>query len=154
MFSCEFCEISKNIFFTEHLLATASINITTLVKFFLFSYTCYVQLTCQVFSCEFCEVSKNIYSYRTPPVAASECSRILEFEKQTDQNFITQNLRHGKEYHISKKKTLLKQCQKEVTYEYILAFVGCWSIFWEVIGSGGYILGGDTCWWMVVSGSG
>ena len=108
MFSCEFCEISKNIFFTEHLLATASINITTLVKFFLFSYTCSVQLTCQVFSCEFCEVSKNIYSYRTPPVAASECSRNLEFEKQTDQNFITQNLRHGKEYHISKKKTLLK----------------------------------------------
>ena len=24
MFSCEFCEISKNTFFTEHLLATAS----------------------------------------------------------------------------------------------------------------------------------
>ena len=24
MFSCEFCEISKNIFFTEHLLVTAS----------------------------------------------------------------------------------------------------------------------------------
>ena len=27
----------------------------------------------QVFSCEFCEISKNTFSYRTPPVAASEC---------------------------------------------------------------------------------
>ena len=25
-----------------------------------------------MFSCEFCEISKNIFSYRTPPVAASE----------------------------------------------------------------------------------
>ena len=28
MFSCEFCEISKNTFFTEHLLMTASTTIT------------------------------------------------------------------------------------------------------------------------------
>ena len=26
----------------------------------------------QVFSCEFCEISKNTFSYRTPPMAASE----------------------------------------------------------------------------------
>ena len=26
----------------------------------------------QVFSCEFCEISKNNFSYRTPPMAASE----------------------------------------------------------------------------------
>ena len=26
----------------------------------------------QVFSCEFCEISKNTFSYRTPPVAASQ----------------------------------------------------------------------------------
>ena len=26
----------------------------------------------QLFSCEFCEFSKNTFSYRTPPVAASE----------------------------------------------------------------------------------
>ena len=26
----------------------------------------------QVFSCEFCKISKNTFSYRTPPVAASE----------------------------------------------------------------------------------
>ena len=30
-----------------------------------------------------------------------KCSRNFEFEKQTDQNFITQNLHHGKEYCIS-----------------------------------------------------
>ena len=129
-------------------MATASINITTLVKIILFSSTCSVQLTCQVFSYEFCEVSKNTFSYRTPPVAASECSRNLEFEKRTDQNFITQNLRHGKEYCISKKKKLLKQCLKEVIYEYILAFAGWWSIFWEMVGSGGYILAGGGWWWI------
>ena len=68
--------------------------------------------------------------------------RTLEFKKPTDQNFITQNLRHGKEYCISKKKKLLKQSQKEVIYECILAFAGWWSSFWEVVGSGGYILTG------------
>ena len=26
----------------------------------------------QVFSCEVCDISKNTFSYRTPPVAASE----------------------------------------------------------------------------------
>ena len=26
----------------------------------------------QVFSCEFCQISKNTFSYRTPPMAASE----------------------------------------------------------------------------------
>ena len=34
-FSCEFCEISKNLFFTEHLLATASLcHLIPLVRFF------------------------------------------------------------------------------------------------------------------------
>ena len=55
--------------------------------------------------------------------------RNLEFEKQTDQNFITQNLRAGKEYCILKKKKLLKQCQMQVIYEYILAFAGWWFYF-------------------------
>ena len=32
MFSCEFCEISKNTFFTEHLRATASIDEFTLAQ--------------------------------------------------------------------------------------------------------------------------
>ena len=30
-----------------------------------------------------------------------ECSRNFEFEKQTNKNFITQNLHHGQEYCIS-----------------------------------------------------
>ena len=71
----------------------------------------------------------------------------MEFEKRTDQNFITQNLRHGNEYCISKKNKLLKQCLKEVIYEYILAFAGWLSIFWEMVGSGGYI-------WLVVGSGG
>ena len=74
----------------------------------------------------------------------------MEFEKRTDQNFITQNLHHGKEYYISKKKKLLKQCIKEVIYQYVLAFVGWWSIFWEMVDSGGYILACSGWWWMVV----
>ena len=76
---------------------------------------------------------------------------------KNNQNFITQNLRHGKEYCILKKKTLLKQCQKEVIYEYILAFSGWWFIFLEVVGGGGYILAGRWVvigsggwWWVVV----
>ena len=75
----------------------------------------------------------------------SESSRNLEFKKQTDQNFITQNLH---QYCILKKKELLKQCLKEVIYEYILAFAGWWSIFWEMVGSGGYILAGGGWWWI------
>ena len=72
--------------------------------------------------------------------------RTLELKKPTDQNFITQNLRHGKEYCISKKNKLLKQSQKKVIYEYILAFAGWWSSFWEVVGSGRYF----GWWWVVV----
>ena len=41
-------------------------------------------------------------------VKCTECSRNLQFEKRSDHNFVTQNLRHGKEYWISKKKELLK----------------------------------------------
>ena len=74
-------------------------------------------------------------------MAASECSRNLKLEKRTIKT-LSQNLRHGKQYCISKKKKLLKQCQKKVIYEYILAFVGWWSLFWGVAGSGGYILAG------------
>ena len=75
-------------------------------------------------------------------------SRNLELEKQTDQSFVTQNILHGKQYCISKKKELLKQCQKKVTYEYTLVFARWWSILWEVIGSGGCILAGGGWWWI------
>ena len=44
----------------------------------------------------------------------------------------------------------LKECQKEVIYEYILDFVGWWSIFWMVVGDGEYILVGGGWWWMLV----
>ena len=79
-------------------------------------------------------------------VKCTNCSRNLEFEKRADQNFITQNLPHEKEYYISKKKKLLKQCLKEVTYEFILAFAEWWSVFWEVVGSGRYVMAGGG-WW-------
>ena len=32
----------------------------------------------QVFFCEFCEISKNTFSYRTPPVAASENTQTFD----------------------------------------------------------------------------
>ena len=109
-------------------------------------FTAYTRNGFKKLQCEqtfiLCKVSKSTYSYRTPLVGASEYSRNLEFEKWTDQNL-----------HL-KKKTLLKQCQKEFIYEYILAFAGWWSNFWEVICSGEYILTGGGWWWLVVSGSG
>ena len=50
VFSCEFCEISKNTFFTEH-------------RRWL--------LLAQVFSCEYCEISKNNYFEERLQIAAS-----------------------------------------------------------------------------------
>ena len=38
-------------------------------------------------------------------VKCTECSRNLIFEKRTDQNFITQNLRHGKNVAFPKKRS-------------------------------------------------
>ena len=38
-----------------------------------------------------------------------------------------------------------------VLYEYILAFVEWWSIFWEMVGSGGCILAGGG-WWLIYFG--
>ena len=59
-----------------------------------------------------------------------------------------------------RRKRNLKQCQKEVIYEYILAFAWWWSIFgemvsvvdlfWLVLGGGGYILPGGGWRWVVV----
>ena len=52
VFSCQFCEISKNIFFTEHILwLLKSLKPATLLK----------ETLTQVFSCEFCEISRNIF---------------------------------------------------------------------------------------------
>ena len=35
-----------------------------------------------------------------------KCSRNFEFEKRTDQSFITQNLHHGKESYFEEKETV------------------------------------------------
>ena len=50
-----------------------------------------------------------------------------------------------------RRKRNLKQCQKDILYEYILAFAGWWSTFWEMVGSGGYVLG-DGGWWLIYFG--
>ena len=55
--------------------------------------------------------------------------------------------------HFEEKETV-KAMSKGYIYEYILAFAGWWSIFWEMVGSGGYILAGGGWWWMVVDGDG
>ena len=58
--------------------------------------------------------------------------------------------------HFEEKETV-KVMSKEVIYEYILAFAGRYSgfsIFWEMVGSGGYILAGGAWWWVVVDGGG
>ena len=78
------------------------------------------------------------------------CSSNFESKKRTDQNFITQNPHHVKDYRILKKKKLLKQRHKDC---------------WVVLGGGGYILvwrvvadifwlvvDGSGWWWVVVSG--
>ena len=81
-------------------------------------------------------------------MAASECSRNLEFEKRTDQIFITQNFRHGKQYCISKKKKLLKQCQKELYMNIFWLLRGSGPFFWEMVGSDGYVLASGGWWWI------
>ena len=58
VFSCKFCEISKNTFFTEHLWTTA-------IK---------KEALAQVFSCEFSEISKNTHSTEHLRATASESS--------------------------------------------------------------------------------
>ena len=68
-----------------------------------------------------------------------KCSRNFEFEKQTDQNFITQNLRHGEEY------------VKVRLYIYINMFwlvLGGGLFFWVVVCGGRYILAGCGWWWI------
>ena len=50
-------------------------------------------------------------------------------------------------------KKLLKQCQKDVIYGYILAFAR-WSILWVVVGGGGSWWMYISWWWVVVEGGG
>ena len=69
-----------------------------------------------------------------------KCSGNFEFKKRIHLNFITQNLRDLKEYCISKKKKLLKHCQKRRLYL---------NIFWLLRGGGPFF-----GWWVVVRGGG
>ena len=84
VFSCEYCKIFKNTFFTEHLrwllllwLSAYSRSSRPDVLWENFAKTgrhlCQrlFLMKLQVFSCEFCKISKSTFSYRTPPVAAS-----------------------------------------------------------------------------------
>ena len=72
---------------------------------------------------------------------------------QTDQTYHTKSPSRKKILHFKEKETV-KKCQKEVIYEYISTFAGCWSIFWTVVGSGRYILCGGGWWWVVLGGAG
>ena len=42
---------------------------------------------------------------------------------------------------------MLKQCQKEVIYEFNLAFAEWWFILW-LVGGGEYILADGGWWWI------
>ena len=50
-------------------------------------------------------------------------------------------------FHFQEKETVTAMPKGNI-YEYILAFAGWWSIFWEVVGSGGCILTGGGWWWI------
>ena len=55
------------------------------------------EILAQVFYCEFCKISKNIFSYRTPPVAASEyCKTFRKIPRKTfaTETFFNEIVRH------------------------------------------------------------
>ena len=49
----------------------------------------------QVFSCEYCEISKNTFSYRTPPVAASEYSKERDYSVKSVRGQIIKGELHS-----------------------------------------------------------
>ena len=110
MLSCEFCEISKNTFsYRTPLVAAVSersmIDIWQGCKYA--SASSHPEVFCkkgvllrnfikketlvQMFSCEFWEISKKTFSYRTPPMAASEEFMHCTFLQETHTIFIQQN---------------------------------------------------------------
>ena len=119
MFSCEFCEISKNIFCYRTPPACNSIKKEALGK---------------VFSCEFSKISKNTYCYRTPPVAASVYCRkkvaTVKFEKL--KAFII------KYYDISKTYSV----QFHLFYSVNLSY----SYFFSVVFSNQFSINTLNCW--------
>ena len=64
-----FLEISQNSQENTCVKVSFLINLKTFLKACNFIKK---ETLAQVFSCEFCEISKSTFSYRTPPVAASE----------------------------------------------------------------------------------
>ena len=74
-----------------------------------------------------------------------KCGRNSEFEKRTDQNFITQNLCHGKDYRIFKEKRTIKKSYYMDKFWLLLGggpFNGWWWVvvdtFWLEVGGSGY----------------
>ena len=53
------------------------------------------EILAQVFSCEFCEISKNTFSYRAPPMAASEN---CPFKTSSSFLIVSFQIRQGKPY--------------------------------------------------------
>ena len=49
----------------------------------------------QVFSCEYCEISKNTFSYRAPPVAASEYSKERDYSVKSVRGQIIKGELHS-----------------------------------------------------------
>ena len=71
-----FLEISQNS--QENTCARVSFLINFIIK----------EILTQVFSCEFCEISKNTFSYRAPPVTASELYCLKATEPLRGDNFL------------------------------------------------------------------
>ena len=71
---------------------------------------------------------------------SKKCSiRNFRFESLAEQNFITQNLRHAKDFRF-----FCRYKDKE-TKNHVKMYISV-AIFWVVVGDGRYILG-STGWW-------
>ena len=98
-------------------------------------------------------------------------SRNLELEKRTDQNFVTQNLLHGKQHCNAKRKLYMnlfwllrrggpffgKQQVVVDVFQLVVCGSRWWCIYfgwWLVVGDGECILAGGGWQWMVVGHGG
>ena len=68
-------------------------------------------------------------------------SRNLKLEERTDQNFVTQNLLHGRNIAFQRKRNCLSNAKRRLHMNIFWLWRAGWlSIFWEVLGSDGCIL--------------
>ena len=104
VFSCEFCEYSKNTFCHRTPPACNFIKKGALA---------------QVFSCKFGEISKNTFCYRTPPLVASVCCRrkVVAVKIEKLKAFII------KYYDISKTYSVLFHLFYSVNLSYFYFFI-------------------------------